>query len=106
VTVQEPFIMVSAEGLQQLKELEREYSRAVTVEAADLETETQKSINRTPGLHRDVARQLVLDRNPDLAAEHDSDEALQQQQEQIKSGIADIRGHLQRGLQISSGARI
>jgi hypothetical protein len=67
---------------------------AVLVEARHaerLERETQKLMDLTPGLHRDIARHAVLDTHPDLAGPAEERDQLAAAQSEIKRRIKDMQ---------------
>ena len=54
-----------------------------------LAQETQRILDKHPGpLHRQLAEQLALDENPELAQEHEADDELLANQRKIKDWIA------------------
>jgi hypothetical protein len=67
---------------------------AVLVEALHaerLERETQKLLDSTPGLHRDIARHAVLDANPEFADSIAEGDRLAGAQSEIKRRIKDMQ---------------
>jgi hypothetical protein len=59
-----------------------------TVAGLELHKKTQALIDRVDGpLHRDVARALVLDQNPQLAGEHEDQDKLLAAQLEIKRRV-------------------